>query len=188
MEREQQSGNPAFQYRNNWRGWAHGQTGPELCGNQASLSFEALRLAFELKSWPPYQLLSVTLKWPASDLMIPHAFFSLNGQGCYDMRFLSRMSCGWLANGCKGKQPQRVMYVWTPDLCSTTQAQQTTSVSELHLQAPLCTWPPLSHKRINRSRKKVSKKNSNKKIRLVKTFQKARVYQWVTVALQKWWG
>lgn len=42
----------------------------------------------------PYQLLSVTLQLPVSGLMIPHAFFSLKGQGSYDTRFLARMSCG----------------------------------------------------------------------------------------------
>lgn len=62
--------------------------------SRASLSFEALSLASGLKSWTPYQLLSVTLQLPASGLMIPHAFFSLKGQGSYDMRLLARISCG----------------------------------------------------------------------------------------------
>lgn len=62
--------------------------------SRASLTFEALSLVFGLKSWMLYQLLSVTLQLPASGLMISHAFFSLKGQGSYDMRFVARMSCG----------------------------------------------------------------------------------------------
>lgn len=112
--------------------------------------------------------------------------------------FLHVCHVGWLANGCKRQAAPAsdvclngIIFVLLETItnakdgrisaqtdCRYTRAQQSMPVSELrHLQAPLCTWPPLSHKRINGSRKKVSKKNSNKKIRLAKTFQKAHVYQ-----------